>query len=121
MPVSRTTQGRPPTRQVASGRIAFRWVNGVGTPIESFAAQWLACALPYRRFAAGLSFQAVHLALLGRWAGNARLGADAVGYTFIVEDFHLLLLAGLSRRTDPEYSRALLRSSSVKGIEPFGH
>ena len=31
MPGSRTTQGRPGTRICAPGRVAFRWVNGVGT------------------------------------------------------------------------------------------
>jgi hypothetical protein len=48
-----------------------------------FVAQWLAYALPYRRFAAVLA------------NGNARLGADVVRYAFIVSDFHRLLLAGL--------------------------
>ena len=47
-------------------------------------AQWLACALPYRRFVDALT------------DGNARLGADAVRYSFIVADFHHLLLAGLT-------------------------
>jgi hypothetical protein len=46
-------------------------------------AQWLAYAIPYRRFAAALTDV------------NARLGADVVRYSFIVMDFHHLLLAGL--------------------------
>ena len=46
-------------------------------------AQWLAYALPYRRFVDVLA------------SGNARLGADVVRYAFIVSDFHRLLLAGL--------------------------
>ena len=51
---------------------------------RSFAARWLACAYPCRRFACTL-------------AGTcARLGADAVRYSFIVADFHRLLLAGLT-------------------------
>ena len=33
MPGSRTTQGRPGTCSGAPGRVAFRWVNGVGTLI----------------------------------------------------------------------------------------
>ena len=49
----------------------------------SFAAQWLAYASPCRRFAADLAIN------------GARLGADVVRVTFAVEDFHLLLLAGL--------------------------
>jgi len=51
--------------------------------ISDFVAQWLACALPYRRFVDVLT------------NGNARLGADADRYSFIVSDFHRLLLAGL--------------------------
>jgi alcohol dehydrogenase, propanol-preferring len=46
-------------------------------------AQWLAYALPCRRFADALT------------SIRARLGADAVRYTFIVMDLHHLLLAGL--------------------------
>ena len=51
--------------------------------IVNFVAQWLAYALPYRRFVNVLA------------DGNARLGADVVRYSFIVSDFHRLLLAGL--------------------------
>jgi hypothetical protein len=51
--------------------------------IINFVAQWLAYALPYRRFVDVLT------------DGNARLGADVVRYSFIVSDFHRLLLAGL--------------------------
>jgi len=49
----------------------------------TFAAQWLACALPCRRFADALA------------DAHARLGADAVRYSFIVTDFHHLFLASL--------------------------
>lgn len=52
----------------AQGHLLFRW------------AQWLACALPCRRFAAA------------REGGDARLGADVDRYSFIVMDFHHLLL-----------------------------
>ncbi len=83
MPGSRTTRGRPAARHRAAVRVAFRWVNGVGTPDESFAAQYLAYALPCRRFVPDLAIR------------HARLGADVGGYSFIVEDLHLLLLAGL--------------------------
>ena len=48
-----------------------------------FAAQWLAYALPYRRFADTLTGAA------------ARLGADVDRYSFIAVDLHHLLLAGL--------------------------
>jgi hypothetical protein len=47
------------------------------------AAQWLARTFPYRRFADILA------------DACARLGADAVRYSFIVVDLHHLLLAGL--------------------------
>ena len=53
-----------------------------------FAAQWLAYALPYRRFAVTLT------------SANARLGADADRYSFTVVDFHPLLFAGFDRRTE---------------------
>ena len=47
-------------------------------------AQWLAYALPYRRFAVALA------------DGRARLRVDADRYSFIVSDLQRLLLAGLS-------------------------
>jgi hypothetical protein len=58
---------------------ALETASAPGT-IEAFAAQWLAYALPYRRFVAD---------------ANARLGADVDRYSFIVVDLHHLLLAGL--------------------------
>jgi len=70
---------------IALMRVAFHTHYGVGTRDKvTFAAQWLACALPYRRFA-------YTLAGIG-----ARLGVDAVRYSFIVADFHRLLLAGFA-------------------------
>jgi hypothetical protein len=58
--------------------------NSVGAQyFISIAAQWLACTYPCRRFADILA------------DACARLGADAVRYTFIVVDLHHLLLAGL--------------------------
>src|SRR6185295_8538327 len=50
---------------------------------ETFAARWLACTVPCRRFAPGLA------------ARHARLGADVDRYSFVVSDSHRLLLAGL--------------------------
>src|SRR6266702_8980816 len=72
MPGSTTTPSRPDACVVASGRIAFHVDDRVGARDENiYAAQWLACAYPYRRFADPL-------------AGNsARLGADADRYSFI--------------------------------------
>src|SRR5438270_1358973 len=83
MPGSSTTPGRSDLAMARPKRVAFRTRNGVGTRGLAFAAQWLAYALPYRRFVAVLA------------DANARLGADVDRYSFIVVDLHHLLLAGL--------------------------
>jgi hypothetical protein len=83
MPGSPTTPDRQGARDVAPLRVAFHSVNGVGIRDNSFAAQWLAYALPCRRF---------DLTLTGN---DARLGADGDRYSFIAVDLHHLLLAGL--------------------------
>lgn len=84
MPGSSTTPDHRGTRTVAPFRIAFRQLNGVGVRYSTtFVAQWLACTLPYRRFADTLT------------DARARLGADVDRYSFIVMDLHHLLLAGL--------------------------
>ena len=85
MPGSPTAPGRPGACNGAPVRIAFHQQNDVGTQIDvAFAAQWLAYAIPYRRFAAH-----------PHGSTDARLGADVVCYSFIVVDLHHLLLAGL--------------------------
>src|SRR5262249_9470927 len=84
MPGSSTTPSRAHARISASAHVAFRAVHGVGARVEvTFAAQWLACALPYRRFVPALADR------------HARLGVDVVRYSFIVVDSHHLLPAGL--------------------------
>ena len=84
MPGSSTTPGRLDARFHAPTRVAFRIRNGVGTRDNNLCeAQWLACAFPYRRFAAVLTDD------------RARLGADVVSYSFTVSDLHRLLVAGL--------------------------
>src|SRR2546430_4743081 len=55
MPGSSTTPGRSDLAMARPKRIAFRTRNGVGTRGLAFAAQWLAYALPYRRFVAVLA------------------------------------------------------------------
>jgi hypothetical protein len=56
MPGSTTTPGRLGARDIAPSRVAFRQQNNVGTRDEgTFAAQWLACALPCQRFADALA------------------------------------------------------------------
>ena len=84
MPGSSTAPGRPDTRADAPGHVAFRFANSVGTRNScTFTAQWLACALPCRRFVITLTDH------------DARLGAEVVRYTFLAVDSHHLLLAGL--------------------------
>jgi hypothetical protein len=89
MPGSPTTPGRPGARTHAPVRVAFRDLKRVGArDTTSFAAQWLACALPCRRFACTLT------------STGARLEADVGRYSFIVSDSHRLLLAGLPAHSD---------------------
>ena len=77
MPGSSTTPGRPGACAGASGHVAFRYTDSVGTRDQfSIAAQWLACTFPCRRFADVLT------------DACARLGADVVRYSFIVVDLH---------------------------------
>jgi len=98
MPGSPTTPSRAGTRDFAPIRVAFRYFDDVGTrDYLAYAAQWLAYALPYRRFAATLA------------GADARLGADAVRYSFTVVDLHHLLLAGFDRRTEIQADRVETR------------
>jgi hypothetical protein len=84
MPGSTTTPSRSDACAVASDRIAFHVDDRVGARDENiYAAQWLACTYPYRRFAVLLA------------KNSARLGADADRYSFIAMDFHHLISAGL--------------------------
>jgi hypothetical protein len=98
MPGSSTTPGRSSTRASAPARVAFRCLNGVGTrSFTSFAAQWLASALPCRRFATTLA------------GCGARLGADLVRYSFIATDSHRLVLAGLPAHSDKATTLSVYR------------
>ncbi|HJZ17368.1 MAG TPA: hypothetical protein VJ251_18335, partial [Stellaceae bacterium] len=91
MPGSSTTPGRPSACVGALGHVAFRYTDSVGTRNQfSIAAQWLACTFPCRCFADILA------------DACARLGADAVRYSFIVMDLHHLLLAGLPAHLCPK-------------------
>ena len=84
MPGSWTSPDRPRARANAPVRVAFRGGKRVGVrDYRTFAAQWLACTIPCRRFADTLAGAA------------ARLGADVDRYSFIVVDSHHLLLASL--------------------------
>jgi hypothetical protein len=88
MPGSQTALGRVGARNSTPLRLAFRQQNGVSAQNDvNFAAQWLAYAIPCRRFPGILA------------DACARPGADVVCYSFIVVDFHHLLLADLPAHT----------------------
>jgi len=97
MPGSSTTPGRSDLAMVRPKRVAFRARNSVSARGLAFAAQWLAYALPCRRFAGILT------------DANARLGADVDRYSFIVVDLHHLLLAGL-----PAHFESYMPSQAVR-------
>ena len=107
MPGSQTTPGPAGARINAPASFAFREVNNVGTRIpNAFAAQWLAYTLPYRRFADPLA------------EACARIGADVGSYSFIVMDFHHLLLAGLPAHSLSFVSRMLTYSRFALSFPP---
>src|SRR5437773_2271566 len=99
MPGSSTTPGRSDLAMVRPKRVAFRARNSVGARGLVFAAQWLAYALPCRRFVGVLT------------DANARLGADVDRYSFIVVDLHHLLLAGL-----PAHFESYMVSQAVRSL-----
>ena len=114
MPGSQTTPSSAGTRSIAPADFAFRQVNNVGTRIyNGFTAQWLACTLPYRRFAVVLA------------GDHARIGADVGCYSFIAVDFHHILLAGFSRRSHSRYglhTRAATNSwHAFRRLQLFRH
>ena len=103
MPGSPTTPDRAGARTNAPVRFAFRVRNSVGIREErSYAAQWLACTLPCRRFADPLA------------EACARLGADVGCYSFTVVDSHHLLLAGL-----PAHSKNLHHLGRQRTVASF--
>jgi hypothetical protein len=103
MPGSATTPGCSGARVSAPVHVAFRHLNCVGARGKvSFAAQWLACTLPCRRFACILTDTC------------ARLGVDVVRYTFIAMDLHHLLLAGLPAHSGLYFILRLTLSLELK-------
>ena len=77
MPGSTTALGRAGTRNNVSIRVAFRLQNSVSTQNKAdFAAQGLAYALPYRRFADVLADNCARLGADVVWSGRieARTG-----------------------------------------------
>ena len=88
MPGSLTTRSQTASRDGETARVAFGVRHTLGAPDGiTIAAQWLAYAHPYRRFASVLADQ------------RARLGADVGRYSFIAEDLHLLSPTGLPAHT----------------------
>ena len=85
MPGSTTTRGRHVSCDIDTRRVAFCGTENISTPNLSYAAQYLACALPCERFTSALA--GIPL--------RASLGAGAVRYSFTVTDFHRLPFAGL--------------------------
>jgi len=55
MPGSTTTRGRLVSRDINTGHVAFCGTENIGTPNLSYAAQYLACALPCERFTSDLA------------------------------------------------------------------
>ena len=55
MPGSTTTRGRQVSRDIGTGRVAFCGTENISTPNLSYAAQYLACALPCERFTSALA------------------------------------------------------------------
>jgi hypothetical protein len=89
-----TRHGAPqnPSSVVSAGRAGGQIWSRSGSTLHaethSFAAQWLAYALPCRRFVRTLT------------GTNARLRVEAVRYSFLVMDLHHLLLAGLPAHSE---------------------
>src|ERR1700741_2122874 len=84
---SLTPQDPPAARENAAGSVAFRHLEGVGTPDAGISRlNSPACAHPCQHFADPLG------------GAHAGLGAIVDRYPFDVEPFHPLLHAGLSRR-----------------------
>ena len=75
--------GRHVSRDIDTGRVTFCGTENISTPNLSYAAQYLACALPCERFTSALADT------------RASLGAGAVRYSFTATDFHRLPFAGL--------------------------
>ena len=96
----------PPSACVgAPGHVAFRYTDSVGARDQfSFAAQWLACTFPCRRFADILT------------NACARLGADVGRYSFIAVDLHHLLLAGLPAHLCENVESAMIWEELLRGF-----
>src|ERR1700704_4104495 len=90
--------------------MAFHIRNCVGIRDDrAFAVQWLACALPCRRFTPALADD------------GARLRAGVDRYSFTVRDLHPLLLAGLPAHSENLHIRYRGEPSGMSAIVNSGH
>ena len=104
MPGSTTTRGQHASCDIDTGCVAFCWTENISAPNLSYAAQYLACALPCERFTSALADI------------RASLGAGAVRYSFTVTDFHRLPLAGLpAHPSTPSFADSVGRSATSVG------
>src|SRR5208337_5565790 len=55
MPGSTTTRGQHVSCDLDTGCVAFCWTENISAPNLSYAAQYLACALPCERFTSALA------------------------------------------------------------------
>jgi hypothetical protein len=101
MPGSLTTLGRPSARDCAPDVLPSTVGNASAPQMNVvFEAQWLAYALPCRRFTPAFTDD------------GARLGADVVRYSFIAVDLHHLLLAGLPAHSHLTFMTIAIRPLS---------
>ena len=103
MPGSTTTRGQRASCDIDARHVAFCGTENIGTPNLSYAAQYLACALPCERFTSAL-------------AGNrASLGAGVARYAFTVTDFHRLPSAGLPAHPSTHVAQGCRSAPRVNG------
>jgi hypothetical protein len=95
MPGSTTTRGQHVSCAIDTRRIAFCGTENIGTPNLSYAAQYLACALPCERFTSALADKPC---ITGGRCGSLLLHRDGLAY-----------LLPVSRRTRP-YMDTTVRS-----------
>ena len=104
-----TCQGLRPRRAVltliATVRFAFRYRDTVGARDKSFAAQWLACASPCRRFAADLAIDGDDLIRIGIPPGRS------IGVIL-----NTLLLAVIEDPGMNDPTRLLARARELAGV-----
>ena len=105
MPGSTTTRGQHASCDIDTGCVAFCWTENISAPNLSYAAQYLACALPCERFTSALADI------------RASLGAGAVRYSFTVTDFHRLPLAGLPAHPSRHGRYSRTAANSGDGFE----